>query len=415
VLQPDRTSVTYRYESYRAVSAGIVETASATFLLLIAVRWFHAGAFAKGCIAAGSGVGYLITPFVVSTVETLRIPAAQAASRLAFTGALALGLATLIAWLPLFVLTTMVAMAAAGALIPLLTQIYQDNYPEAYRGRFFSRTVMIRIASAAAFSFAGGQLLAANIGLFRAVLALLTLALAFSGWCLRRIPSQPLHQSGGSHPLRAMQYAYADRMFRITLMSWMLMGFANLMMLPLRVEYLANARYGLSLGADTVALLTGVVPNLARLALSPFWGWLFDRSNFFVLRMSVNVGFALGIASFFTSDTMPGLILSAVIFGVSVAGGDVAWSLWVTKVAPPQRVADYMSVHTFFTGTRALAAPFAGFWLAAHWSLASIGWLSSALILAATLLLLPEVKQGRLIRGGGPPTTPPLPADEGRP
>ena len=39
---------------------------------------------------------------------------------------------------------------------PLLTPIYQDNYPDATRGRFFSRTFMIRILSAAVFSFGGG-------------------------------------------------------------------------------------------------------------------------------------------------------------------------------------------------------------------------------------------------------------------
>ncbi|NDF01570.1 MAG: hypothetical protein EB034_25395, partial [Verrucomicrobia bacterium] len=50
------------------------------------------------------------------------------------------------------------------------------------------------------------------------------------------------------------------------------------------------------------------------------------------------------------------MALGAVIFGVSNAGGDVAWSLWVTKFAPPERVADYMSVHTFFTGVRGVAA-----------------------------------------------------------
>ena len=42
---------------------------------------------------------------------------------------------------------------------------------------------------------------------------------------------------------------------------------------------------------------------------------------------------------------------------ISGAGADVAWSLWVTKFAPPERVADYMSVHTFFTGVRGFLAP----------------------------------------------------------
>jgi hypothetical protein len=89
--------------------------------------------------------------------------------------------------------------------------------------------------------------------------------------------------------------------------------------------------------------------------------------NFFVLRITLNLGFALGAVSFFVGGTMPWLVGGAIFFGVSNSGADVAWSLWVTKFAPPDRVADYMSVHTFFTGVRgvvrrlshSLVSPFA--------------------------------------------------------
>lgn len=410
-----RTALTYRYECYRAVSAGIIETAGSTFLLLIAVSWFDAGAFAKGFVAAGSGLGYLLTPLLVARVKTSQLPVSIAASRIMLGGAIAIALPAILPWQPIFVVSTMVAMAAAGVIIPLLTQIYQDNYPEASRGRFFSRTVMIRIISAATFAYGAGELLSADLGHFRILLALFAITLGFGSWCLHHLPSRPLHDSGDTHPFRALRLAQDDPVFQRTLVSWMLMGFGNLMMLPLRVEYLASPRYALAMRPDMIALLTGVVPNLARLVMSPIWGWMFDRANFFVLRMSLNVGFALGIASFFTSDTLPGLIFAAVIFGISVAGGDVAWSLWVTKIAPPERVADYMSVHTFFTGVRALIAPLAGFAVVSHWSIETAGWLSAALIVAATLYLLPEVKHGGLARRRATPVTPPVPADEGRP
>src|SRR5213078_1506595 len=81
----------------------------------------------------------------------------------------------------------------------------------------------------------------------------------------------------------------------------------------------------------------------------------------FALRMTLNFGFAVGILTFFVSNSFAGLIIGAIIFGISNAGGDVAWSLWVTKFAPPGRVADYMSVHTFFTGVRGVLAPLAAF------------------------------------------------------
>ena len=82
------------------------------------------------------------------------------------------------------------------------------------------------------------------------------------------------------------------------------------------------------------------------------------------------------------------------LYGVANAGGDVAWSLWVTKFAPAGRVADYMSVHTFFTGVRGVIAPVAAFHLVTICSLPTLGWISAAMIGFATLLLLPEIKLG---------------------
>ena len=141
-----------------------------------------------------------------------------------------------------------------------------------------------------------------------------------------------------------------------------------------------------------IALLTGVIPNLARFFLVPLWGSLFDRVNFFMLRILVNLGFAVGILSFFTSDSLTGLVIGAILFGISNAGGDIAWSLWVTKFAPAELVAEYMAVHSFFTGVRGMVAPFAGFYLAQTLTLSTLGALSTSLIVLASVLLIPEYR-----------------------
>jgi len=294
----------------------------------------------------------------------------------------------------------MFAMAAAASAIPLFTHVYQENYPETQRGRLFSRTVMIRIATAAIFSQVAGWALSHYFDWFRLLLLFFAAALAFAGFCLAQIPSAPIHDDGGAHPFRAMRFARDDKLFRRTLICWMFMGFANLMMLPLRVEYLANPRYNLGLSVGMIALLTGVIPNIARLILSPIWGHLFDRMNFFTLRVTLNCGFAVGIFTFFVSNSFWGLVVGAIIFGISNAGGDVAWSLWVTKFAPPARVADYMSVHTFLTGVRGVVAPMTAFVLIQKLPLGVLAGFSAALIVVATLLLVPEIKIGRRARKG---------------
>jgi hypothetical protein len=394
----DRTIITYRYERWRAITSGIMESAGTTFLLLIAVRAYHSGALWKSAVACGSSLGLLFTPLVVAVVTRRGLAPARAAAWLFFGGAVAFVLSAIFQSLPVFALASMLAMAAAASAIPLFTHIYQENYPDLRRGQLFSRTVMIRIATAVGFSFAAGWALSHYFEYFQALLLFFAVALAFGGFCLARVPSHPIHDDGGKHPFRAMRFVRDDKIFRRTLICWMLMGFANLMMLPLRVEYLASPRYGLNLDVDMIALLTGVIPNVARLILSPVWGHLFDRMNFFALRVTLNAGFAIGILTFFVSDSTLGLVVGAIIFGISNAGGDVAWSLWVTKFAPPGRVADYMSVHTFFTGVRGVLAPLVAFTMVQKLSLGILAGLSAALIVAASLLLLPEIKLGKRAR-----------------
>jgi predicted MFS family arabinose efflux permease len=394
----DRTIITYRYERWRALTSGIIESAGTTFLLLIAVRAYHSGALWKSAVACGSSLGLIFTPVVVAVVTRRALAPARAAAWLFFGGATAFVLSAIFQSLPIFALASMLAMAAAASAIPLFTHIYQENYPDRQRGRLFSRTVMIRIASAVGFSYAAGWALSHYFEYFQALLLFFALALAFGGFCLARVPSHPIHDDGGAHPFRAMRFVRDDKLFRRTLICWMFMGFANLMMLPLRVEYLASPRYGLNLTVGMIALLTGVIPNVARLILSPVWGHLFDRMNFFALRVTLNAGFAIGILTFFVSDSFWGLVVGAIIFGISNAGGDVAWSLWVTKFAPPGRVADYMSVHTFFTGVRGVLAPLVAFTMVQKFSVGMLASFSAALIVAASLLLLPEIKLGKRAR-----------------
>ena len=167
--------------------------------------------------------------------------------------------------------------------------------------------------------------------------------------------------------------------------------------------YLANPKYGVHwkgqlLTAGAVALLTAVIPNIARLLLNPVWGWLFDHVNFFVLRLSLNLALVAGILSFFINGSELGLVVGAIVFGISNAGADVAWSLWVTKFAPPDRVADYMSVHTFFTGVRGVLAPVVAFSFVAGMPLHLLGWISIGLIVLGSMFLVPEIKLGKSAR-----------------
>jgi hypothetical protein len=57
-----------------------------------------------------------------------------------------------------------------------------------------------------------------------------------------------------------------------------------------------------------------------------------------------------------------------------------------------------MSVHTFLTGVRGVLAPLFAFYAVTQLSPGVLAAISTGLILAATVLLLPEIKLGRKAR-----------------
>jgi hypothetical protein len=178
----------------------------------------------------------------------------------------------------------------------------------------------------------------------------------------------------------------------------MLMGFGNLMLLPLRVEYLAQPRYGVNADAAKITLFTVTIPSIVRLVSMPVFGVVFDRLSFFASRIVVNLLFAAYVAAFFTGTGSAGLAIGAVLLGIGSAGGDLMWNLWVTKFAPADRVADYMGLHTFTTGIRAVAAPVIGFLVIARMPLSQVAALAVGLMVASSLILLPEARAERATR-----------------
>src|SRR5580765_4720385 len=179
----DVTQITSRYEKWRALAAGILEAAATIFLLLIAVRWFDAGPFSKALVAGGGSVGYLLGPWLVLQVEKAGWPVAVAVARLAGLGALSFVVMAVIPVLPVFVIGSIVSLTTISAAIPLLTQIYQENYPESERGKLFSRTMILRIGTTALFSDLAGRFLSGHISRSRYLLLAFAGASGFAAYC----------------------------------------------------------------------------------------------------------------------------------------------------------------------------------------------------------------------------------------
>ncbi len=386
---------TFFYERWRAVAMGILETAGTTFLMLIALRFYRASSEIKAMVYGGGAMGLLISPFIVSFVQKMRWRTAQAAAIFSGIGGFCFLAAASIHWLPVFAAGSVLGSVCLGCTVPLYTQIMQNNYPANQRGHLVSRIFMIRIITATVFSQLGGWLLRIDMNYFSWILFSYAVALFFCAFCFSRCPSEPLRAGMEGAILSAFNVLKKDVSFRYSMIAWTFLGFASTMMLSLRVEFLANPIYGLALSATSVAVFTGVLPDAVRFLVSPLWGRIFDRFDIFTLQIILNLIYGSAYLMFFTGTHLPGLILGALVFGLASSGADVAWGLWATKFAQADRVAEYMSVHTFLAGVRSSTAPFVAFALLRYFPINTIALMSGTLILVSVLIALLEVKNKR--------------------
>lgn len=386
---------TVRLDALRSVPGGYMEACIASLFLLIALKRLDAGPGAKSMIAAAANAGMVLTPTVLRLAQKTRRPAMFTASVLLWVGAAALLVAGTVGGLMPYLVGTSIGMGCFNCVVPLITTVYQDRYPASSRGRLVSSAVMVRIALSALYAYLIGRWLDGHLDSYRWVVLGGAVAMAWSALIVSRFHSPVIPDDRKRSIRSSLALMRHDRTLAITMSSWMFMGMANLMMVPLRTEYLGNPRYGIDARPSQVALLVVAVPSVARVLSSALFGRIFDRMNFFGTRMVVNAAFGLSILAFFTGTSWSGLVLGAVLFGIGQGGGDILWNLWATKLAPEGQVADYMALHTFFTGVRGALAPFTAYWLVTQLSVSVVGFVCTALIAVATMVMIPELRDSR--------------------
>jgi MFS family permease len=116
------------------------------------------------------------------------------------------------------------------------------------------------------------------------------------------------------------------------------------------------------------------------------WGHLFDRMHFVTTRNLLNLSFLLSIALFFFTTNIYVLSLAMAFQGLSLGGGKIFWSLWVTKIAPEAKASSYMSIHMALTGVRGTLAPFLGYYILSRSTPANVAIIGMTLISIACLL-----------------------------
>lgn len=389
----DYRARTFYLENLRSFPAGVLETLGTTFSILIANRVFEAGGLAKASLVAFPSLGLLLSLFVVQAVRRSGL-SANLMLAVIFTVS---GGGFIISALAgdnftVYLIGMVVATVTLYLNLPLFSQVYRKHYPDEVRGHLFSITAFTRKVFAIGAAFLFGWMLERSLDSYPLLLWIYAVSCFAMAGCVLALERVGLSKSNRVKLFDAFRHAGEDVRFRKMLTSWMILGIGNLLCFSLFVEYITNKDYGFMLSEGHVSIITTVIPETCFFIFVLIWGRLFDRMNFYVLRCLINLIFATGILFYFTGNDLWALYIGIGLHGMAKAGGNVAWSLWVTKFADAEHVAEYMSVHTFLTGCRGVIAPFLAFPMLAAFGPVSVGMIGAGLIFIATAMLIPDLK-----------------------
>lgn len=379
---------TFFWDKIRGAAQGVLETGYTGLALIIAIEVFQAPNTVKSLIAAANPIGLILTPLTLGIFAWISKPAGSIARIFMIGAAIAFFIAGMTSDLNVYLIALISAGILGTQVIPLLTHIYAENYPHNQRGTYLSSSLRYSVVSAFLFSIIFGQLLDLNEGYYAIILGNLSVACVISGISIGRMPSTVIHQESNRNPLRNMSYAFTDWKFGMMLFSWMFSGLGNLMIIPLRLEYLLQPQYEIEASKLMVAWITLALPAICRFVSIKFWGRLFDSIDFMILRSILNTIQMVSIYLFFKNSNLWALGFLAALNGFAMGGGNLSWNLWVTKFSPKGLTAAYMSVHTFLTGIRGSIAPFLGFFLLTAYSSDTAGTVAAGMIFFSIILVM---------------------------
>ncbi|WP_347442113.1 MFS transporter [Rubritalea sp.] len=383
---------TFSMDLLRSVPMGVTETVGSTFAMFVAVGLLQLDSLSKSAIIGGPAIGLLLGFFTVALVRRLGLSVNIAAAIGWGVAAIGYGL---VALNPdsgsIFVAGVVVALLSHALAAPLQSQIYKQHYPDKSRGRLFSTVGMMKAGVSATFGYFAGMWLLGQGGNYGPLFWVFSICSVLkAGFTIGMRPVY-LRKTQKLSPFQALEHLKTDKVFRKLISSWMLLGFGNLLCMALFVEFITNPNYGFGYGAEKVSLVTTTIPMLIFIVSVFVWGAIYDKMNFYQLRVIVNAFFFLGILVYFHSPSYTGLCIGMALHGIGKSGGTVLWSLWTTKFAPAASVGEYMSVHTLFTGVRGLISAYLAFVIAQSFGPGIVSVVGASCILISSLMLLPEL------------------------
>lgn len=165
------------------------------------------------------------------------------------------------------------------------------------------------------------------------------------------------------NPIGIFQLLLEDRRYGAYQVCQMVLGSANLAVIPLLPIVLADR---FNVGYLEGLMLSHVLTVFIMPFFIPVWARFLDRVGVIRFRAFHSWAFVLIMVALLLAviyENRPLLYTAAILKGIAMAGGMLAWQLGHHDFAPPHRANQYMGVHVSLTGLRGILAPLAAVWL----------------------------------------------------
>ncbi|MDG1139835.1 MAG: MFS transporter [Opitutales bacterium] len=387
----------FKVDIPRGFFAGILEAGFSIFVLLIAIRFFDAPHYCKAIIASGSPIGLMLSPVLLSVWGNAQVSEPRKCSILMVICSGFIFLASLGSHVIWFTLCILFAQICLSQIPSLMIRVYSELYSKKERGFRLSISLVLSTLGGMLSSYVLGKYLDIKEADPRIALWTLSCSALFCACFHFFMPKLKIETKKTSRFVRLsnlFKIPNDDRLFLRILIAWMILGFGVIMTFPLRIEYLAN-KDGLNFSNEQIALIGVSIFFICKVLSVLLCGKIFDRVHFMHFRIVLNLIMLMAILVYFNSTTFLGVAIGTAIAGIGTGGANIAWNLWVTKLAPRGKESDYMGVHLFLTGIRGSTAPFLGYILIEPLGYSGVSILSSILILFATLIFFTTITHPR--------------------
>ncbi len=273
----------------------------------------------------------------------------------------------------LYGLVALVIVARIGwsGILTLRPTLWRANYGPAVRSRIVGQIQTVQMLVIAVGGAAIGYALDRfNPGVYRLIVPVactlgLVAVLAYSRMKVRGERAMLARERASSlmrfwdGPIVMARILRRDLRYAQFMGCLFVLGFGNIMVAPVLVITL---REHFNIGYFHSILIASSVMNIVIPFAIPIWVRLLDRAHVVRFRAIQSWAFVVAGTLFLLGayfHTLPLMFAGAVVQGIALAGGNLAWHLGHVDFAPPAETSHYMATHVTLNGLRGLIAPFA--------------------------------------------------------